>query len=176
STRIGILDRTTGRRITSRSQGGFGHGFLRIRLKSSQVMDQIPGLFRFKILKIRRHWRSVQSGHENAIEILVRLATLKSLPGGEIVDRNRPVLTICKRRSRRPISVSFLSVTLRALHFLVYLPSAVDALLSVGWLRRYRHHRFWLFFTKTWRKGFYIGDEINSLLSGERQPGRHGAS
>src|SRR5437879_5192406 len=139
-------------------------------------MHQIPGLFRFQILKIRRHWCSVQSGHENAIEVLVRMTTLKSLPSGEIVDRNRPVRTSRKRGSRRPISVSFLPVALRALHFLVYLPSTVDALLSVRRLRRYRHHRFWLFFTKTWRKGFYIGDEINSLLSGERQPGRHGAS
>src|SRR2546428_9609104 len=132
-------------------------------------------MIRFEILEIRGHGSPVQSGHENAVEVLVGRAAFEALPGREVIRHDRPVLAVGQGGGRRAVSASTQAMAFCALHLFEYFKSPIEALWTRGGLWRYWDHRFGLLFVEPWRKWFYVSNEIYALLPRQREPGRHSA-
>src|ERR1700758_3370478 len=103
-------------------------GFQRARgLQSSQEVNQIPGILWLDIVGKRRHWRPVEAGHENAIEVSIGFSALEPRTGSEVIGAQRIVFAIGERRGRRSIAAARRTMALPALHFLIDLPTLQNA-------------------------------------------------
>src|SRR5437868_3646526 len=113
-------------------------------------MHQVPALFRAHPIAPGRHWRAVQPGHENPIEVRVRRATLESGTAGEIMWRYKIALVVPKRGRGGAITLPALAVTLITFQcLLVELLAAHPGFRRIGSFRRNRDGFFRFFLLKT---------------------------
>ena len=155
-------------------EGEFGAGMP--NLEGAEVVHKIPGILGFDDVGERRHRRTVETGHEDTVEILVRGAALKAIVGVEIVGLDGLVSGVGKRGSGRAITAAFLAVTLPTFEFLVELLAVFHA-----FERELRFGR-----NVDGRSGFVGGPaagkrfdkchEVSTLLGGQRDTRRHGGS
>src|SRR5882672_9525241 len=133
-------------------------------------MDQIPGIFRLKIVGERWHGRSVQAGHENAVKILVRNPALKSRAHREIVGTYRIVFAVGKRAGRWTVPMTFRTMALPAFHLLKQFPAvenAFDLYRSLRWNRDRCTRSAALPLVG---KRLDVGNEVRAVLVCERFP------
>src|SRR6266478_256017 len=156
--------------------GGFPERKLRALvgdLQRAEKMNQVPGLFRLDHVGERRHWRAVQPGHKNFVEVMVGRTALEARAHCEIVGTNRLIVAIGQGRCRRAIAASFRAMALPALQLLEKLLAVLnrfDTELRLGWdINRITG----LFALETRRKAFDERNEVGALLLGERNPRWH---
>src|SRR6202008_2799030 len=102
-------------------------------------MHEVPVVIGLNDIGKRRHRCSVQAGHEDAIEVIVRASTLESrvVPAiGKVIRTNWLIFAVGQRRCRGSVSASLLPMTLPALHLLEQFSTVRNALRCDGWLRR----------------------------------------
>src|SRR5271154_1565224 len=90
-------------------------------------MDKIPCVAWLYHVRERRHRSAVNAGHEDPIEILVRVTALKPRAGGKVIWTDWIVLAVSERRSGWTVPVTPRTVTLPAFHFLEELPPVQNA-------------------------------------------------
>src|ERR1700693_5295516 len=104
-------------------------------------MNQIPRLGRFEVVGEGRHWSPIETGHEDAVQILIGLPTLEACSGRKIVRPDGVVLAVGEGGGRRAISVTGRSMTFPAFHFLEKRPAMKNALYRRGSLGRNHYGR-----------------------------------
>jgi len=57
-------------------------------------MHEVPRLVWFHVVDKRGHGRPIQTGHENAVEVLIGLTALESLAGGKVIGHDGAFLTV----------------------------------------------------------------------------------
>src|ERR1700730_12250299 len=75
-------------------------------LQSAQEMYQVPRVVRLDRVREGRHWRTIEAGHEDAIQIAVAIAAHKSLARRKIKGLDGIALAIRQRRSRGAVRVT----------------------------------------------------------------------
>src|ERR1700681_2186172 len=98
-------------------------------------MNQIPRLGRLKVVGERRHWRPIETSHENAVQVLIGLPALESRSRRKVVGPDGVVLAVSECRCRWTISVTRGSMAFPAFHFLEERPASQHALHGSGSLR-----------------------------------------
>src|SRR5260370_13539062 len=71
-------------------------GALVVVLQCAQKVHQVPRVFRLDHVGEGRHRRAIEAGHENLVEVLVRLSALGTVVGSEVVRPDWLVVTVCQ--------------------------------------------------------------------------------
>src|SRR5216683_4728509 len=91
-------------------------------------MHQVPGLFGLNHIGEGSHLRAVQTGHKDAVQLLIGSAALGAVGARKVVWPNRLVVAIGQGRSGWTITTAFLSVALPAFELLEEFAAVLDAL------------------------------------------------
>src|SRR6476661_2353899 len=102
-------------------------------------MHQIPRIGGLDLVGERWHRSSIQTGHEDPIQILVGLPALEPRSSGEVVGPDRDVFAVGQRRGRRPVPETRRSMALPAFHLLEQLPAMKNAFRGCRSLRWNRY-------------------------------------
>src|ERR1700688_3276232 len=84
--------------------------------KRSQIEHQVPGFVRLDVVRKRRHGRAIQPGHENPIDVFVRIATLWPGSLSKVERSDLPAEVIGEGRGGWAVGLTEDAVTLPALH------------------------------------------------------------
>src|SRR2546425_4996789 len=93
-------------------------------------MYEVPSFVRREVGKIGRHRRAIKTSHEDSVEVLVCLATLKAFSCGEVIGHDALLFAVSQGRSRWPIALPLFAMTLPALHLLVQFVATVRTLVG----------------------------------------------
>src|ERR1700723_3059151 len=88
------------------------------RLQGAQEMHQVPCVVRLDHIRKRRHRRSVEAGHEDPVEVAVRVAAHEPVARGKIKRLDGKTLAVCEGRCRRTVRVTFGAMALPAFQLL----------------------------------------------------------
>src|SRR5580704_6487031 len=105
-------------------------------LQGAQEMHQVPRVVGLDHVRERRHRRSVETGHEDAVQIAVGVAAHKPLARRKIKRLDGIALAVGQRRSRWTIGISRRAMALPALQFLEEFAAVQNAFDSDGRFRR----------------------------------------
>src|SRR5580658_9165581 len=138
-----------------------------------QIEDQVPSLFGLDVVGKRGHGRAVQTGHENSVNVAIRIAALWPGSLGKVEGCDRPAEIILKGRGGRSIGLAEHAMALPALHSGENFSPRFDA---VGCDFRFRRNRDWsprLLAHPARREVLNPGHQVRAFLLGERAPLRH---
>src|SRR5580704_122643 len=136
-------------------------------------MHQIPCVLWFQRVSERRHWGSVQAGHENLVKILVGFATAEPSTVVKIVRTNRLTFVVRQGDGGRTISAAFGPMTFPALHLIEQLPAMKHAIDGLRWFRWNCDGSSCLLSLPFRRKSFDVSNQVDSSLRSERPPRGH---
>src|SRR5260370_9692355 len=136
-------------------------------------MHEVPSFGGLDHVGERRHWRAVDSGHEDLVEIGVRRPAFEARARLEVVGMNWLIAAVNQASGRGAVTAPLFAVALKALKLgedLLALLEAVEVELG---FRRDRNGRARLLGFPARRKRLDEGNEIGALLIGQFHPGWH---
>src|SRR6202041_8346 len=142
-------------------------------LQGAQEMHQIPRIVRLNHVRERRHRRSVEAGHEDAIQIAVSIAAHEPVAGRKIKRLDGIALAVGQSRSRWTIGITRRAVALPAFQLLEEFAAVQDAFNRDWRFRRYVERCPGLFFRPARRPGLDERNQVGALLRIQRSPRRH---
>src|ERR1035437_2335491 len=147
--------------------------FAGLRHERSQIENQIPRLIRLNVVGKRRHRSAVQTGHEDSVDIAIRIAAFRPRSLGKVVGSNWPAEIIGQGRGGGTIGLTEYAVALPALHPGKYVSPGFDAIRGNFRLGRTLDWRSRLFIRPARREMLNPGHQVRALLLSERAPLRH---